>query len=150
MSLSTIPSKPSNSVILLRERETLKGLVYRDLNGNGQQDLDEPKVSNEVVLLEQSVEGEDGARFWKLITQTRTNQGGEFRFENVPDGEYRVRLSGSQTELRIRLTSTGTTQTNGESRISENHTPEDGQSAKSANRTLSEQLVDRVMQSFGG
>jgi hypothetical protein len=58
--------------------------VWKDLNGNGIQDAGEPGVSGVTVILEDC----NGT----VITQTVTDASGNYQFDSVLPGEYRVRF----------------------------------------------------------
>jgi hypothetical protein len=63
---------------------TLGNRVWEDVNGNGIQDANEPGVLNVTVRL-LSCAGDS-------LAQTRTDSNGLYRFENVPEGSYKLRF----------------------------------------------------------
>ncbi len=57
--------------------------VWNDLDGDGQQDLEEPGIANVQVML---LTGGDQT----ILASTYTDVNGAYKFENVPPGSYRV------------------------------------------------------------
>lgn len=66
----------------------LGNLIWSDLDSDGVQDDGEPGIPGVVVELY----GESGS---SVIARTTTNAGGVYRFENLPDGNYEVKIAES-------------------------------------------------------
>ncbi|MEM1332950.1 MAG: SdrD B-like domain-containing protein, partial [Actinomycetota bacterium] len=68
--------------------------VYLDLDGDGSQDPNEPGVPGQTVQL--NSEGPDGILGTPddIVLTTTTDADGEYLFENLPDGDYRVTVVG--------------------------------------------------------
>jgi hypothetical protein len=63
---------------------TIGDLVWHDVDADGQQDVNEPGVAGVVVILRDATDGEVG--------RVSTDQSGEYRFEDLPVGSYRVEI----------------------------------------------------------
>jgi len=71
--------------------------VYLDLDGDGNQDAGEPGVPGQTVTL--NFAGDDGivGNADDIVLTTTTDSNGEYLFENLPDGDYRVTVVGGIT-----------------------------------------------------
>ena len=83
---------------------TLGDTVYNDINGNGQQDPDEPGIAG--VIVNYAGTGPDGV-FGESLNDddtsgnTRTDANGNYTFPNLPAGTYRVTIN-DQSQQPIR------------------------------------------------
>lgn len=71
-----------------RELGTISGYVFRDDNGNGLLDLGEGGLGNQRVFLEMLT----GRGEYAVIAATRTTEEGEYIFDGLEEGTYRVRV----------------------------------------------------------
>jgi len=84
--------------IPLRAMASIEGIVYNDLNSNGQQDLGEDGFEGAIFTLSSSF-GED--------RQTRSTDRGRFSFVDLEPGEYTVNLNEANLPRRFIATTPG-------------------------------------------
>ncbi|MEB3218102.1 MAG: SdrD B-like domain-containing protein [Nostocales cyanobacterium 94392] len=80
---------------------TIGDTVYRDINGNGQQDPDEPGIGG--VIVNYAGTGPDGVFGNSLDDddtsgRTRTDANGRYSFPDLPAGTYRVTINDQSQE----------------------------------------------------
>ncbi len=87
-----------------RQFGIVRGNVFCDTNRNGQQDANDRPLAGWAIVIEDQ-NGNQLTRF--------TDANGEYRFENIPDGEYRlvqmtppgwlpIRPAGGETQIEVR------------------------------------------------
>jgi hypothetical protein len=87
-----------------RQFGTVRGNVFCDSNRDGQQDANDRALAGWAIVIEDQ-NGNQLTRF--------TDANGEYRFENIPDGEYRlvqmtppgwlpIRPAGGETQIEVR------------------------------------------------
>jgi len=87
-----------------RQFGTVRGNVFYDTNRDGQQDANDRPLAGWAIVIEDQ-NGNQLTRF--------TDANGEYRFENIPDGEYRlvqmtppgwlpIRPAGGETQIEVR------------------------------------------------
>ena len=72
------------SSALIETEASVSGSVWRDDNGNGQQDAGEPGFANHIVRLKNIQSGE--------VREAATNGAGVFAFSSLTPGQYSVRV----------------------------------------------------------
>ncbi|MGF1674159.1 MAG: SdrD B-like domain-containing protein, partial [Rivularia sp. (in: cyanobacteria)] len=90
---------------------TIGDTVYRDINGNGQQDPGEPGIAG--VIVNYAGTGPDGVFGDSLDDddtsgRTRTDANGRYTFPDLPAGTYRVTINDQSQEPIFGLTPTQT------------------------------------------
>ncbi|MCA9185751.1 MAG: VCBS repeat-containing protein [Planctomycetales bacterium] len=70
------------------ELAEISGFKWEDLNGDGQWDDEEPAIEGWLIYLDHNNNG-----IWDIVTEplTATDSDGEYRFDNLMPGTYRVR-----------------------------------------------------------
>ncbi len=91
----TLPEDEGNS-------NSIAGLVWMDLNNNGQHEGEEPLVADQMVFVTTTAESD----FAQLLILT-TNAKGEFSAVNLASGRYRVWAAGQNEEAATTVTITG-------------------------------------------
>lgn len=69
------------------ESRSISGTVFDDVNGDGVMEADEPGMPGVTVVLERVEEGKSVP-----VATTTTDENGHYCFNNVPPGEYHVKL----------------------------------------------------------
>ena len=80
----------------------LSGTTFNDANGNGLQDLNEPRVSGVLVMLLD----ENG----NMVDQTNTNNDGVYMFTGLAPGSYKTKFPTTATLNNVDLILTGANQ----------------------------------------
>jgi hypothetical protein len=84
-------------------------LVYRDLNGNGSYQSGETGISNVTVRLYYDRDG--NGSYETLVATDTTGTSGDYLFEHLPDGAYRVEVLTSDPDLNGLVATTVTAYT---------------------------------------